>query len=206
MSALKAFPVHLALTACLLLMGPSAHACMGLENVNYKMFPDYCRVRCNPTGPGDDAKRKRWESALGKDRRNGPAFLHVHHYCAGLMYQQRALLTSDSKQRSYELERSRANYNYVLKEWRPDAPLYPEAQVRMGKTLEAAGKDGEAVQQYVAATKTRPNYAPAYAAYSDWLAKHGKKAEAIQVLKAGLSKAPSSNALRSRYMALGGKR
>ncbi len=205
MCFVKAAPAYLLLITCILLMTPPAHACMGIENVNYKMFPDYCRVRCNPTAPGDDAKRKRWEGLLGKDQRNGPAFLHVHHYCAGLMYQQSALMATDPRQRSYALERSQANFNYVLKAWRPDAPLYAEAQVRMGTALEASGKDGEAVQQYLAATKTRPNYAPAYAAYSDWLAKHGKKAEALNVLKAGLAKAPRSGALQSRYKALGGK-
>jgi hypothetical protein len=50
------------------------------------MLPPECAARIG----GDEATRQLWAQRLGPDN-----FLHLHHYCFGLNYNNRARITQD---------------------------------------------------------------------------------------------------------------
>lgn len=181
-------------------------ACTSDANIDYRLYPEYCRLRCAPQKhPSDELKIARWKKALGNDKRGDLAFIHVHHYCSALMKQHNALLSTDSRTRADLYHLAKGEYRYVIDRWRTDSLLYPEALVRLGKLEESTGNGSAAAKYYSDAIKVRSNYPPAYAAYSDWLGQLGKKDEAIKVLQAGLKASPRSKLLASRLKALSGK-
>lgn len=191
-----------------LLIGFSAPtiACTADANIDYRLYPEYCRLRCAPQkNPSDELKINRWKKALGNDKRGDLAFLHVHHYCSALIKQHNALLSTDARARADLYHLAKGEYRYVIDRWRQDSLLFPEALVRLGKLEESSGNSPAAAKYYSEAIKARPNYPPAYAAYSDWLVKLGKKDEAIKILQTGMRASPRSKLLLGRLSALGAK-
>lgn len=89
-------------------------------------LPEACAARIG----GDDASKALWKSRLGTDH-----FLHLHHLCFGLNYNNRARATLDRKLRQYFLQRAEANFNYVLQRWPADSALRPEAEAGLQETL-----------------------------------------------------------------------
>ena len=212
MRKLRTFPAldpFQALIGAFLLTLSSAGAsadtgCMGVENVNFRMYPEYCAVRCVPSKVRDaKGKKSYYERRLGKDNRGSPAFLHVHHYCAGMMLSDKLLTTPPGPDRRRVCIDSKNNFNYVVRNWSTQSPLYPEALVRSGRVDELCERKAEAAQNYLNAIRVRPNYPPAYIALSDLQASQGNSAEASKVLRQGLKANPSSKALAARLRRLG---
>lgn len=83
------------------------------------MLPPECAARIG----GDEATRQLWAQRLGPKN-----FLHLHHYCFGLNYNNRARLTQDKGLRKYFLQRADANFDYVLEHWPAESPLRRAAE------------------------------------------------------------------------------
>jgi len=83
------------------------------------LLPKACEARLK----GNDEVRKAWQQQIGRDN-----FLHLHHLCFGLNYNNRARLTFDKKRKLYFLQRAVANFDYVLTHWPADSALRPEAE------------------------------------------------------------------------------
>ncbi|MCF1181970.1 hypothetical protein L0E83_00775 [Marichromatium gracile] len=83
------------------------------------MLPPYCQARLS----GDRAAMEQWSAALGKE-----VHLHIHHYCYGLVYVNRANQTFEQRKRRYLLNQAISEFDYVLKRWPPTSTLYAEAQ------------------------------------------------------------------------------
>lgn len=87
-----------------------------------KSLPAACVTRLT----GDDAMKDRWVQKIGWNN-----FLHLHHYCFGLNFINRAKFTIDKKNKRYYLDQAVGNFAYVLKNWPADSPLRPEAEAGM---------------------------------------------------------------------------
>ena len=136
-----------------------------------------------------------------------PKWGHMHHYCDGLRFYDRAVRSQNHKADfRFYIENSLDHFDYVLRATSQNFKVRPELMVMRGRTLELAGNVLEAAQHYNAAIQMNPNFSMGYAALGNFYAKSGDKAQALKVYEEGLRRQPTNRYLRSRYKALGGKK
>jgi tetratricopeptide (TPR) repeat protein len=165
------------------------------------MLPGYCihtqDFRERVPGGGDRQQIERWTLSLGEE------FNHLHHYCWGLMNQNRAkLLARDSRTRDYYWAESVQEFDYVITHARAGFVLLPEILTRKGEALIRLGQGPKALLDLERAAELKPDYWPAYAAISDYYKELGQIEKAREALDRGLSFAPDSKGLRRRLAEL----
>ena len=167
------------------------------------MLPMYCRYTQDFinrfSGTDRNTEQDRWKASLG------PTFIHMHHYCYGLMDVNRAaFLAQDAIESRFNLTNSVAEFDYVIERAPLDFPMLPEILTKKGESLLKLNRDGEAMLQFERAVKIKPGYEPAYAAASDYYKDIREPAKAREWLRKGLSAAPNSKALKRRLAELDG--
>lgn len=94
----------------------------------WAMWPDYCKARYVTTSVGREspyrstvppAAIESWKSRLGNT-----TYTHVHHYCASLVYMQRASAAQSNQERNHLLRMAEGDCNYTLKRIPPNSPIY----------------------------------------------------------------------------------
>jgi hypothetical protein len=94
----------------------------------WAMWPDYCKARYVTTSVGQKspyvasvppAMIENWKKRLGNT-----TYTHVHHYCASLVYMQRASTAQTNQDRNYLLRLAEGDCNYTLKRIPPTSPIY----------------------------------------------------------------------------------
>ncbi len=136
---------------------------------------------------------------------NNPDWTHMHHYCDGLRFYDRAVNTrEDASDFQHNIQNSIDNYDYVLKHTSPSFNMRPEVMVMRGRTLELGGRGPAAAEMYVNALKINPNFAMAYGALGNFYKRAGDRGQALKVYTEGLRRSPKNRYLRSRYEAMGG--
>jgi len=90
----------------------------------------------------------------------------------------------------------------VLGHAAPDFVLLPEIHLNKGRALKRLGEGGKAASEFQKAIALRPDYAPAYAALSDFYSDLGDVEEARRILGDGLRHAPKSKMLKRRLAGL----
>lgn len=139
-----------------------------------------------------------------KDPRD-PDWVHMHHYCQGLRFYQRAQRTrNDDAQFRHNLANSIDGYDYVLRQTKKTFRMRPEVLVMRGRTLELMSQDKEAAMQYFEALELDANFSMAYGALGNLLARQGQKSEALKILGEGLRRKPNNRYLQARYAAISG--
>jgi hypothetical protein len=100
-------------------------------------WPDYCRAKWSThSGSRQDAYARqipRSEVEAWAQRLGPRTFESMHHYCAGLLHEGRAMRISDPTGRRRELQRAHAEYSFTLNRARNEkAPFLPtvDAAVR----------------------------------------------------------------------------
>ena len=84
-------------------------------------LPEYCRARI-----GQDGKLYEvWLKRMGHDK-----FLHVHHYCHGLVAMNRVSLVFEKRTRRDLLQKATQEFDYVIRNWPPDFYLTIDAKRR----------------------------------------------------------------------------
>jgi hypothetical protein len=91
-------------------------------------WPDYCKARYVTTSVGSQspyratfppAAIESWKSRLGNT-----TYTHVHHYCASLVYMQRASVARSNQERNHLLRMAEGDCNYTLQRIPPSSPIY----------------------------------------------------------------------------------
>ena len=142
-------------------------------------------------------------SRLGARNQNT---MHMHHYCDGLRFFDRAQASMGDKQdRGYYLNESIGNFNYVLGATQEDYVMRGEVHVGKARALKLAGKKGEAAGEYIKALRYFPNASAIYLGLSDLYQDMGDKPKALEMTTEGLRQSPNSKGLKRRYTELGGK-
>jgi tetratricopeptide (TPR) repeat protein len=165
------------------------------------MLPSYCRYTQDFINrfPGSDrvVEQDRWKRSMG------PTFIHLHHYCYGLMDVNRAeLLAADTRDRLFNLSNSLLEFDYVIDKSPLDFPLLPEILTKKSESLIKLSRPGEAMIELQRAIKVKPAYEPAYAVASDYYKSTQQIAKAREWLEKGISAAPNSKTLRQRLAEL----
>lgn len=166
-----------------------------------RLIPAYCKYtqyfRARLPGGNNPDEIARWTQEMGG------TFNHMHHYCWGLMYTNRALfLARTERLRTEYLGHSIEEFNYVIDRASLDFKLLPEILTKKCENLLWLDRDRQGMQECERAISLKPNYWPAYAAMSDYYTRTGDPAKARERLEAGLSAAPGTNALTRRLTEL----
>jgi len=168
------------------------------SEIEIHSLPPLCQVKLGK--PTDSPEYKSWEEKIGYD------FIHIHHYCDCLRFQQRAFRQTERGLRNFNLNNAVAGCDYVLTHARPDFFMRPEILTQKAKALTAMDMPVEAVRELIKAIEFDPKYAPAYVALADYYVDRNNKKQALEYLERGLASAPESKALRNRYKGLGGSK
>jgi hypothetical protein len=174
----------------------------GYDRREVAMLPRYCLSTigfsmANVQGSQDRTVADRWSAYFG------PTFIHLHHYCWGLMKTNRAvLLARDATTRNFYLRDANREYDYVITRSPDDFLLLPEILTKRAENLARLGSGAIGVLDLERAISLKPDYWPAYAALSDYYKTDGDIAKAREVLEAGLLKSPDAPALQRRLTEL----
>ncbi len=138
--------------------------------------------------------------------RSNPNSIHMHHYCDGLRFMDRANASFSNKQdRQYYLKESIAGFAYVLKHTQEDYVMRGEVHVGMARTLRLMGKNAEAAAEFNKALRYNLDSPDVYQALADHYQETGNKQKALEMATEGLRRNPNSKGLKLRYTELGGK-
>lgn len=165
------------------------------------MLPGYCTYtqgfrRAVPGGDNPTTIRE-WEGVFG------PTFIHMHHYCLGLMKTNRAtLLSRDPITRRFYLNDAITEYDYVITRAPADFVLMPEMYTKKAQNLVLLGQGPAGVAEYLRAIDAKNDYWPPYAYLSDYYVDIGDKKKATEILNEGLARVPNATALQRRLAEL----
>ena len=165
------------------------------------LLPRYCiytqLFRDNVQGGKNPDEIKRWGLLMGPD------FHHMHHYCWGLMFTNRALLlVRDQPTRKHYLGRAISEFDYVIQRASPEFKLLPEILTKKGENLIRLESSAQGITELENAIALKPDYWPPYAALSDYFRSIGEPAKARKWLEEGLSASPNTQALVRRLAEL----
>jgi tetratricopeptide (TPR) repeat protein len=136
----------------------------------------------------------------------GDSFIHMHHYCAGLIKANRALLLArDRATRQFYLNDAIIEYDYVITRVPDTYILLPEILTKKGEVLLQLDRGPVGVYHFERAIELKPDYWPPYAQLADYYQKSGDLRQARQILEAGLAKMPEAQPLVRRIEGLGNK-
>lgn len=159
-------------------------------------LPEYCAAKFGE-GANPEAAAA-WRSTMGGD------FIHIHHYCAGLNFMNRARRTFSSKNNG-ALEAAVREIDYVLTNSSPGFYLRPEMLMNRGIALSMMNRNGEAVGNLLQAIELDPRQPRAYMALADLYDKQKNRGKALETVTEGLRHNPDTKSLQRRYTELGGK-
>lgn len=166
-----------------------------ITDVEFSMLPAYCAVKIQDKDP---QAKQYWVAQMG-----GENWVHMHHYCGGL-----AALNRYYGQNAYEKGRSLYDavweFNYVLKNTKPDFYLRADFHYNRGRALRLQGKEGPALSDFQKALELSPGMPSASTELADLYKKLGKKEMALATLKTALEQSPTNKGLRRRYQEMGG--
>lgn len=157
-------------------------------------LPPYCAARFDSASAGF----KTWRDTMGGD------FMHIHHYCAGLNFLNRAYGMAPGKNREGTLGGAVRNFDYVLTHVQPGFYLRPEVLMHRGMALSLANKPGEAMGNLNQAIAMNAKLPRAYLTLADMHVKQKSRAKALEIVTEGLRHNPEVRSLQKRYAELGG--
>lgn len=179
------------------LCGAAEAAPNPITKEQYQLLPPYCRnqehvapLLYRPTAEGE------WRRRLGRD------YLHIHHYCWGLVHMLNAykLGTTSGKGR-FQFEEAIDDFQFsinatlVNKGVTPGAALLPEMFTKLGEAQLALRDYNNAEAAFRSAWEGNPAYAPPYVWWAQHLLKHGRAGDALAVAEEGIKHAPDSKSL-----------
>lgn len=165
------------------------------------MLPRYCYstqvIRNFVPGANAQEEVDKWFAVLGG------TFIHLHHYCWGMMKSNRAiLLAQDHQVQQFYLLDALDEYDYVIKRATPDFVLLPEILTKKAENLFRVGRAPVAIYELEHAIDIKPDYWPPYARLADHYKEAGQIQKARKTLEAGLKAAPDTPALTRRLAEL----
>jgi tetratricopeptide (TPR) repeat protein len=168
----------------------------------FASWPIYCQARYVSTNIGrisqysgiiDQQVQAAAESSIGPR-----TFLHVHHYCAGLIHLQRARVEPDPQRRRFELNQAREEILYSLRSDPGTGPLHSTMVVNLAIVERERGDLASARQYLEEAKNENPSDPKPYIGLAIILRSEKQLREARNVLESGLE-AVGDEALEMHY-------
>ena len=138
-------------------------------------------------------------------RRYGEIYKHLHHYCWALDAENKAASMIDVKLAQSTLKEAIKDIDYVLnKNPSKSFVLLPEIYTTKARFLFKLDQQNDAVIWLKKAIQLGSGYVPAYARLSDYYVQIGNTAEAVKILKEGISHGKHPDLLKRRLKLLEG--
>lgn len=163
----------------------------------YQLLPPYCRNQgfVAPQLYRPDRETE-WKRRLGKD------YIHIHHYCWGLVHMLNAYkLGGASRKGMFEFEQAVDDFHFSINSTlayggtSPGMTLLPEMYTKLGEAHLALRDYRNAEIAFRSSWELNPSYAPPYVWWAQFLLRHGKIGEALAVAEEGKKNAPDSKSL-----------
>lgn len=138
--------------------------------------------------------------------RFGEYWIHLHHYCHGLKWANRARQTADRRARAGNLGMAKGEYQYAARAAGAGFWMRPQIYVELAHVHLGLGELGEAGRFFGEAIGASPTYVAAYLGLIEVHRRSGAKTAALEVASAGLRQVPESRPLQKAYLELGGKK
>ena len=129
-------------------------------------WPEYCRARYITTNVGEFTRWRReyptpmiavQEASIGPE-----TFLHIHHYCAGAAYLQRAKFTSDPQQIPFFLESAQTESTYTFERIPTSSPVFSTIAVTLSQIMRMRKQPEKGTEYLDRALAAQPKDARAY--------------------------------------------
>lgn len=137
-----------------------------LSPSEWAWWPDYCKARYLDLGfratgasgammtPGEIAF---WRSHVGLE-----VFTYVHHHCAGLVWLQRARLSSTPTERDFALRSAEYESDFTLVRIPQGSTMHASILVHLGQIRRAAADADGALAYFDRAIESRPDFPGGY--------------------------------------------
>ena len=176
-----------------ILLAPMAVGAYPKTSKDFAGLPKYCYARMR----GSEAEKQVWKSRFGRE-----SYIHLHHYCSGLDYLNKANRSADRKARELMLTKAIKQFNYIEKHAPQSFALMPENYYNRGKAMKRMKDISGALESFHKSIQLNKKYTRSYAAISDIYADSGNKADALKIVQQGLKVVPRSKALNRRLKEL----
>jgi tetratricopeptide (TPR) repeat protein len=180
----------------LTLVSTHAHATNNVTAAELATLPPYCDAKIGSQNP---SAISHWDKALGHGN-----WIHMHHYCGGLIELNRYYKVVSAADRKGTLGRAVWEFDYTLNATSPDFSLRADAHFNRGRAQLLLGKDGQALNDFSKALELNHDMPPASIELAKLYKKQGKKDQALATLKSGLLLSPAHKGMRRNYEAMGG--
>lgn len=161
-------------------------------------LPGFCKVKLRESGTPQE------RSLVAQFGRGN--WIHLHHYCNGINYYNRAKRARKAQDRSYYLNVARGNLDYVVQHTLQDFYLRPHVYVELGNVYQDQGNVSEAVRYFEKAIEFDGKYYPAYSALIETFRKMGDRSAALNIATKGVRNLPENKALVDAYFQFGGQK
>ena len=135
----------------------------------------------------------------------GDSFWHMHHYCWAQIRVNRALAGGMAPViRNGTLLAAIADYEYVVRNSKPDFVMLPEVFLKIGDTHVLMKNYPKASEAFAKSRSLKPDFWPPYSHWANALELTVGKKAALAHLEEGMRAAPAAAALQGQYKRLGG--
>jgi tetratricopeptide (TPR) repeat protein len=165
-------------------------------------WPEYCRARYVVSGAGRNsefvtrvprAQSDMWERSLGD------AWYGLHHFCAALIYTQRARAAPSEKERTFLLDTALRNFRFTLERTSETNGMYPEMLTRMATAYDLLKDEAHAMEYLDHAIELHPDYLGAYTAKAMIYRRKGDLDKARETLE-GANKQSKGESAEIQYV------
>lgn len=136
----------------------------------------------------------------------GARYPHMHHYCFGLNFVNRALRSRDPSDRRFNLSSAKGEFGYVIKHTPPDYWMRPQIYVDVGRVHRQLKETVEALGMFSQAIAMNPAFLPAYAELITTYRMNGDRKSALETATSGLRYLPDAKSLQDAYLEFGGRK
>ena len=196
LSVPKGFVMYRSLALCLIIgaaSGSSFVIAYPKSDQDFAALPKYCHVRMR----GTEAESKVVDKRFGHR-----TFIHLHHYCSGQDYLNKAKVSIDTEKQTLLLSKAVRQFEYIAKHVPSGSVILPENYYNKGIAMKLKKNIPGALSSFQRSIELNKKYTRAYSAISDIYIEAGDKSAAVNILKQGLSLVPNSRTLNRKLKKL----
>jgi len=152
-------------------------------------WPDYCKARYVVSSSG---KRSNYLSRVTQaqvayhEQRKGPdAWVYLHHYCAALIYMQRAAAEEDPAKVDFILREAEIEFMNQYALVKPSDPMFPDVVSNIAQVHRRRGDYQVALEYLERAMEHQPEVTSPYALAAIICRESGKIEDGLEVLRRG---------------------
>ncbi len=137
------------------------------SDIEWTTWPDYCKARYVVSAAGKKSKFVNWVSPADvtyHEIEKGPdAWVYLHHYCAALIYMQRAAAEKNPDQSAFILREAEIEFMNQFEIIKMSDPMFPEVVASIAQVHRRRGDTDVALEFLELAIKHQPSITTPYA-------------------------------------------